>query len=74
MTIYSDVGAYDAKTNFSELLRKARSGMAFHITNRGEHVADLVPPGTELTMVLKPLRECNLYRISLLFRVLILRR
>ena len=47
MTIYIDVGAYDAKTNFSEFLRKARSGMAFHITNRGEHVADLVPPGTE---------------------------
>jgi prevent-host-death family protein len=48
MTIYKDVGAYDAKTNFSEFLRKARSGMAFRITNRGEHVADLVPPGTEL--------------------------
>ncbi len=48
MAIYIDVGAYDAKTNFSEFLRKARSGMAFRITNRGEHVADLVPPGTEL--------------------------
>ena len=48
MPIYKDVGAYDAKTIFSEFLRKARSGMAFHITNRGEHVTDFVPPGTEL--------------------------
>jgi prevent-host-death family protein len=48
MATYIVIGAYDAKTNFSEFLRKARSGMAFRITNRGEHVADLVPPGTEL--------------------------
>jgi prevent-host-death family protein len=48
MAIYIDIGAYDAKTNFSDFLRKARSGMAFRITNRGEHVADLVPPGAEL--------------------------
>jgi antitoxin (DNA-binding transcriptional repressor) of toxin-antitoxin stability system len=46
MTTYVDVGAYDAKTHFPEYLRKAQSGMAFRITNRGEHVADLVPPGT----------------------------
>lgn len=46
MTTYVDVGAYEAKTHFTELLRKARGGMAFRITNRGEHFADLVPPGT----------------------------
>ena len=45
---YKDVGAYDAKTICSEFLRKAGSSMAFRITNRGEHVADFVPPGTEL--------------------------
>jgi len=46
MTTYIDVGAYEAKTHFTEFLRKARGGMAFRITNRGEHFADLVPPGT----------------------------
>jgi len=43
---YIDIGAYDAKTHFPEYLRKVQSGMSFRITNRGEHVADLVPPGT----------------------------
>lgn len=45
MDNYVEVGAYEAKSHFPELLRKAKSGMAFRITNRGEHVADLVPPG-----------------------------
>lgn len=45
MDTYVEVGAYEAKSHFPELLRKAKSGMAFRITNRGEHVADLVPPG-----------------------------
>lgn len=46
MTTYVEVGTYDAKTHLPEYLRKVRAGMAFRITNRGEHVADLVPPGT----------------------------
>jgi antitoxin (DNA-binding transcriptional repressor) of toxin-antitoxin stability system len=46
MTTYFIVGAYEAKTHFPEFLRKAKAGSAFRITNRGEHVADLVPPGT----------------------------
>ena len=46
MDTYVEVGAYEAKSHFPEFLRKARSGMAFRITNRGEHVADLVPPGS----------------------------
>ncbi len=45
MDTYIEVGAYEAKSHFPEFLRKAKSGMAFRITNRGEHVADLVPPG-----------------------------
>jgi antitoxin (DNA-binding transcriptional repressor) of toxin-antitoxin stability system len=45
MTTFTDVGAYDAKTHLADYLRKAQGGMAFRITNRGEHVADLVPPG-----------------------------
>jgi prevent-host-death family protein len=46
MTAYVDVDAYDAGAHFPEYLRKAQSGMSFRITNRGEHVADLIPPGT----------------------------
>lgn len=46
METYTEVGAYEAKSHFPEFLRKAKSGMTFRITNRGEHVADLVPPGT----------------------------
>ncbi len=46
MTTYINVGAYEAKTHFPEFLRKVKSGVAFRITNRGEHVADLVPPGS----------------------------
>lgn len=34
METHIEVGAYEAK-----------SGLAFRITNRDEHVADLVPPG-----------------------------
>ncbi len=46
MSIYINIGAYDAKTHFPEYLRKVQAGQSFRITNRGEHVADLVPPGT----------------------------
>lgn len=45
MDTYTEIGAYEAKSHFPELLRKAKAGAAFRITNRGEHVADLVPPG-----------------------------
>jgi antitoxin (DNA-binding transcriptional repressor) of toxin-antitoxin stability system len=49
MPTYIDVGAYDAKKNFSAFLRQARAGMIIRITNRGQYVADLVPPGTDLS-------------------------
>ena len=37
------VGAYDAKTHFSELLAKVESGEEFTITKHGTPVARLVP-------------------------------
>lgn len=46
MATYISIGAYEAKTHFPEFLRKVKAGSAFRITNRGEHVADLVPPGS----------------------------
>ena len=45
MTDKLEVGAYEAKTHLSELLRKVRAGSRFTITQRGEAVADLVPTG-----------------------------
>lgn len=43
---YTEFGAYDAESLLPEFLRKAtKSRMAFRITNRSDHVADLVPPG-----------------------------
>jgi prevent-host-death family protein len=37
------VGAYDAKTHFSELLAKVEAGAEFTITKHGTPVAKLVP-------------------------------
>ncbi len=39
----TEIGAYDAKTRLSELLREVKAGKRFTITNRGEAIADLVP-------------------------------
>lgn len=39
----STVGAYEAKTHFSQLLEKVESGKEITITKHGEPVARLVP-------------------------------
>ncbi len=47
---YADgVGAYEAKTHFSELLQKVESGEEITITKHGTPVARLVPIKKELT-------------------------
>lgn len=38
------VGVHEAKTNFSELLRRVAGGEEITITRRGDVVARLVPP------------------------------
>jgi len=38
-----EIGLYEAKIKFPELMRQVKSGKSFTITNRGEAVADLVP-------------------------------
>jgi prevent-host-death family protein len=43
MTITTSVGAYEAKTHFSELLEKVASGDEITITRHGLPVARLVP-------------------------------
>ena len=41
------VGAFDAKTRFSELLARAAEGESFLITKHGHPVARLVPGGQQ---------------------------
>lgn len=40
---YTEIGAFEAKTKLSELLRKVEQGERFTITVRGEPKARLVP-------------------------------
>lgn len=40
------IGAFEAKTQLSKLLRQARAGQRFIITQRGEPVAELRPVET----------------------------
>jgi prevent-host-death family protein len=40
---YTEIGAFDAKTKLSEILRKVEQGERFTITRRGKAVADIVP-------------------------------
>ena len=40
---YTEIGAFDAKTRLSEILRKVDLGERFTITVRGRAVADVVP-------------------------------
>lgn len=42
-TGYTEIGAFDAKTRLSEILRKVEQGERFTITVRGRPVADVVP-------------------------------
>jgi prevent-host-death family protein len=41
----TEIGAFEAKTQFSRLLARARAGEAFTITHRGAAIAKLVPIG-----------------------------
>ena len=40
----TEIGSFEAKTRFSELLRKVEQGESFTITLRGRVVAELTPP------------------------------
>lgn len=42
----TEIGAFEAKTKFSELLRKVDQGESFTITVRGRVVAQLAPPAS----------------------------
>ena len=56
------IGAFEAKTRLSELLRETEKGMSFRILRRGKEVARLTPPIREdkkqdLKKVLAAFRE-----------------
>lgn len=44
----TEIGSFEAKTRFSELLRKVEQGEHFTITLRGRVVANLTPPDDKL--------------------------
>jgi len=44
--MHDQVGAFDAKTKFSALLRNVQGGQNYTITVRGKPIADLVPSGS----------------------------
>ncbi len=46
-----EIGAFEAKTKFSELLRKVKQGERFIITLRGKIVAELNPPAAAIKPV-----------------------
>ncbi len=54
-SVYTEIGAFDAKTKLSEILRKVDQGERFTITVRGRAVANLVPvtPGRSAAGVAK---------------------
>lgn len=41
--MYTEIGAFEAKTRLSEILRQVEQGARFTITVRGRAMADLVP-------------------------------
>ena len=45
--VVDEIGAFEAKTRLSELLRQTERGRSFVILRRGKAVARLVPPGHE---------------------------
>ncbi|MGO9438599.1 MAG: type II toxin-antitoxin system Phd/YefM family antitoxin [Terracidiphilus sp.] len=48
MPTFTPIGAFDAKTRLSEILRKVEQGERFTITVRGRPVANLVPTTEDL--------------------------
>lgn len=45
----TEIGAFEAKTKFSELLHKVEDGEEFTVTLRGRAIADIVPTRSEPT-------------------------
>ncbi len=59
--MYKEIGAFDAKARFSELLRGVSEGQRYTISVRGKPVADLVPsqanPLADARLAMEALRK-----------------
>ena len=59
--MYKEIGAFDAKARFSELLRAVSEGQRYTISVRGKPVADLVPsqasPLADAKLAMEALRK-----------------
>jgi prevent-host-death family protein len=40
----TEIGSFEAKTRFSEILRKVELGESFTVTRRGKVIAEIAPP------------------------------
>ena len=49
----TEIGSFEAKTKFSELLRKVELGERFTVTRRGKVIAEINPP----TAAIKPVPQ-----------------
>ena len=47
------IGAFEAKTHFSQIIEKAEHGADFIVTRRGKPVAKIIPFQQELEMTFK---------------------
>jgi prevent-host-death family protein len=56
------VGAYDAKTHFSELLRDVRNGETIVITHHGVPIARLSPMGKDVDDAVAAMEEIHRFR------------
>jgi len=56
------VGAYEAKTHFSELLKEVQSGETVTITLHGTAVARIVPVGKSADDAVAAMEELNRFR------------
>ena len=65
-SVYTEIGAFDAKTRLSEILRKVEQGERFTITVRGRPVADVVPTQAQSKSARDEAIEClmNFPRIT----------
>ena len=52
------IGAFEAKTNFSRIIEKAEQGADFIITRRGKPVAKIIPFEKEPEMTRQEALEC----------------
>lgn len=61
--VYTEIGAFDAKTKLSEILRKVEQGERFTITLRGRAVAEIGPVRTGRRTATDEEREAAFQRL-----------